>query len=175
MLKISKLADYAVVVLAAMAEGGRLTAAGLSASTRLPEPTVAKVLKLLAKAGIVSSTRGASGGYALERPVSQVSVAEIIGAVDGPVSLTACVTGTEGACGYAGSCSVRGRWDGVNIAIRTALENVSLQDMTSLSCHPERSVSAAEGPLQAGRSKISPLQSAARSSGRDDNYRGKRA
>lgn len=130
MLKISKLADYAVVVLVSMNDGARVTAAGLSASTRLPEPTVAKVLKLLAKGKLVSATRGASGGYVLARPLSRVAVADVIAAVDGPVSLTACVSGGKGDCGLAGSCSVHGRWDGVNIAIRTALESVSLADMT---------------------------------------------
>lgn len=134
MLKISKLADYAVVVLTAMADAqgdARLTATGISTATRLPEPTVAKVLKLLAKAGVVSATRGATGGYILERPLSRIAVADVIAAVDGPVSLTACVSGGEGGCSYEGSCSVRGRWDGVNIAIRSALESVSLADMIS--------------------------------------------
>lgn len=130
MLKISKLADYAVVVLTAMVNGERTTAAALSAATRLPEPTVAKVLKLLAKGKVVSATRGVTGGYVLERPLKKIAVADVIAAVDGPVSLTACVTGGTGDCGFAGSCSVHGRWDGVNIAIRTALESVSLADMT---------------------------------------------
>jgi FeS assembly SUF system regulator len=169
MLRISKLADYAVVVLAAMvgAQGDeRLTAAGLSALTRLPEPTVAKVLKLLAKGGLVSSTRGASGGYVLERAAAKISVAEIIAAVDGPVSLTACVSGAEGCCDYAGSCLVRGRWDGVNVAIRTALENVTLQDMTSLFCHPDRT----QG--EEGSGQILRLRTL--SSAQDDNHKGKR-
>lgn len=129
MLKISKLADYAVVVLAAMENGERATAAGLSAATRLPEPTVAKVLKLLAKGKVVSATRGASGGYVLERSLKRIAVSDVIAAVDGPVSLTACVSGGKDDCGLAKSCSVHGRWDGVNIAIRTALESVSLADM----------------------------------------------
>lgn len=132
MLKISKLADYAVVVLVEMArqpEGQRATAAGLAASTKLPEPTVAKVLKLLGKAGIVTSTRGASGGYALSRDLTGISVAAIIEAVDGPVSLTSCVDGGKGDCFYQGSCGVRGRWDGVNTAIHSALQSVTLSDM----------------------------------------------
>lgn len=130
MLKISKLADYAVVILTVMDEVERATAIGLSGVTHLPEPTVAKVLKLLAKGKVVSATRGAQGGYILARPLSRISVADVIAAVDGPVSLTACVSGNTACCDYAGSCRVRGRWDGVNIAIRTALESVSLADMT---------------------------------------------
>lgn len=135
MLKISKLADYAVVILVDMAgrkTPERLSASELSAATNLPEPTVAKVLKLLARKGIVSSSRGAFGGYALTRSLTSVSVAEVIEAVDGPVSLTACVVGGSG-CGYEGSCAVRGRWDGVNIAMRAALEGVNLADMARAS------------------------------------------
>ncbi|MCD8497714.1 MAG: SUF system Fe-S cluster assembly regulator [Alphaproteobacteria bacterium] len=130
MLKISKLADYAVVVLSSMDEVERATAVGLSTATRLPEPTVAKVLKLLAKGKVVTATRGAQGGYVLARSLSRIAVADVIAAVDGPVSLTACVSGGKDDCGLAKSCSVHGRWDGVNIAIRTALESVSLADMT---------------------------------------------
>lgn len=132
MLKISKLADYAVVTLVEMARqpvGLRATAASLSASTKLPEPTVAKVLKLLAKAGVVTSTRGSLGGYGLSRDLAGISVADIIEAVDGPVSLTSCVDGRKGDCFYQGSCSVRGRWDGVNTAIHSALQSVTLSDM----------------------------------------------
>lgn len=132
MLKISKLADYAVVTLVEMArqpDGQRATAAGLAASTKLPEPTVAKVLKLLGKAGIVTSTRGSLGGYGLSRDLASISVAEIIEAVDGPVSLTSCVDGRKDECFYQGSCGVRGRWDGVNTAMRSALQSVTLSDM----------------------------------------------
>ena len=131
MIKVSKLADYAVVVLATLArsENGLMTAPAISAQSGLPEPTVAKVLKLLAKEDILQSARGASGGYKLLAPPGEISIAKIVSAVDGPISLTACVAGSSETCGYEGRCAVKGRWNGVNHAIRQALENVTLADM----------------------------------------------
>ncbi len=131
MIKVSKLADYAVVVLAALAQGeaSQMTAGGVSAKTGLPEPTVAKVLKLMAKDEIVQSSRGVNGGYSLASAPESISVARIINAVDGPISLTACVDGSPEVCGFASRCAVKGRWNGVNLAIRDALEGVTLADM----------------------------------------------
>jgi FeS assembly SUF system regulator len=126
MIKISKLADYAVVVLAGMS--GRDTAASaadLSALTHVPAPTVAKVLKALAKAGIVSSTRGALGGYRLVKPADQISVLNIVAALDGPVRVTDCTQSKLG-CSSSGVCGMHGRWGAVNRALSSALSNVSL-------------------------------------------------
>lgn len=130
MIKVSKLADYAVVVLASLAscENTLMNAGMISESTKLPEPTVAKVLKILARAGILQSVRGASGGYKLAQPSENVPISRIIAAVDGPIALTSCVDGAAG-CGFESQCSVRGRWNGVNMAIKIALENVTLADM----------------------------------------------
>jgi FeS assembly SUF system regulator len=131
MIKVSRLADYAVVILATLSASQEewVTASAVSGKTRLPEPTVAKVLKLLAKADLASSLRGASGGYKAARNSKDINIADIVKAVDGPISLTACVEGSAEPCGYACSCPVKGRWDKVNMAIRTALEEVSLADM----------------------------------------------
>ena len=132
MIKISRLADYAVVILATMSKtpAELMTAAALSARTSLPEPTVAKVLKLLSKDGLLASVRGASGGYKLSRTADELSVASIVMAVDGPIALTACVEGhNSGECGYQKCCPVKGRWDHVNSAILSALTNVTLADM----------------------------------------------
>ena len=92
MIKVSKLADYAVVVLAMLAQSdtAQMNASGVSAKTGLPEPTVAKVLKLLAKEEIVRSIRGVNGGYKLSMSPDSVNVAQIIKAIDGPIMLTAC-------------------------------------------------------------------------------------
>lgn len=132
MIRISKLADYAVVLLAALSrEEGRTANAGiLAAETRLPEPTVAKVLKALAREDIVQSLRGANGGYKMARSPSAVSVEDILLAVDGPVSLTACIEGSHENCDFRCHCLMRGRWDSVNEAVRSALEGISLADMT---------------------------------------------
>lgn len=131
MIKISRMADYAVVVLANMAgsETAHVNAGGLACGTGLPEPTVAKVLKLLSKAGVVKSIRGAGGGYTLARAAVEVTVADIVIAIDGPISLTACVEGSATSCDYAVCCPVSGRWDQVNESVRLALEEVTLADM----------------------------------------------
>lgn len=131
MIKLSKLTDYAVVVLGRMAEeGGELqTASGLAVKTALPEPTVAKVLKLLAKGNLIASTRGVNGGYKLSQSPAEISMASVILAMEGPVMLTACVEGGEGCCSHSTSCSMKGKWNPVNTAMRQALENVSLAQM----------------------------------------------
>ena len=131
MIRISKIADYAVVILATMAEEPEalMTTSALAQKTRLSEPTVSKVLKILTRGDIISSARGINGGYALKRDVKDITLEEIIRVVDGPVQITACVDGAEPDCSLAGSCGVRGRWDHVNAAIRGALETVTLNDM----------------------------------------------
>jgi FeS assembly SUF system regulator len=139
MLRLSKLADYAVVVLTRLADAERScgtamqTSPGISAATGVPEPTVAKVLKALAAAGLVASHRGARGGYRLVTPLSAVSVADVIAAIDGPIALTACVEGGQGGCEVESLCVVRGRWDLVNRAIYQALSTISLADMRDAS------------------------------------------
>jgi len=131
MIKLSKLTDYAVVVLAEMAQasGTLSTASSLAVKTTLPEPTVAKVLKLLAKGGVILSTRGVNGGYKLSRPPEEISIAMVVDALEGPVALTACVDGSEECCAHSGACPVKGKWNPVNIAMKSALENVSLAQM----------------------------------------------
>ena len=130
MLRLSKLADYAVVVLVRLSQGAPCqTSPGIAAATGVPEPTVAKVLKALAAAGLVTSQRGARGGYRLAQPLSEVSVAAVVTAMDGPIALTACVEGSVTGCEAEHLCPVRGRWDPVNIAVREALSAITLADM----------------------------------------------
>ncbi len=136
MLRLSKLTDYAVVVLARLARDGDAAPSGpvqnalsLAADTGIAEPTVAKVLKLLAQAGLVEGVRGPRGGYRLTRPVASVPLSDIIVAIDGPIALTACVDGGMGACEAEGICPVRGRWDPVNNAIRRALSGITLAEL----------------------------------------------
>jgi FeS assembly SUF system regulator len=134
MLRLSKLTDYAVVVLVRLApKRGDLpavqTSPGLAAGTGIPEPTVAKVLKALAASGLVVSQRGAHGGYRLGRPLAAIPIADVIAAVDGPIALTACVDGAVSGCEAQGTCPIAGRWDPVNDAIREALSSITLADM----------------------------------------------
>lgn len=123
--------DYAVIVLADMAgrQGQLVSAATLAESTKLPEPTVSKILKLLAKRDIVTSTRGMNGGYSLKQRPEEISMAVVITATDGPIALTACVDQSSECCDRAQSCSMKGQWNPVNMAMQSALENVSLKQM----------------------------------------------
>jgi FeS assembly SUF system regulator len=130
MLRLSKLTDYAVVVLVRLAGAPAMqTSPGIAAATGIPEPTVAKVLKTLTIGGLVTSQRGARGGYRLHRPLDEIPVADVIAAVDGPIALTACVDGATTDCECHSLCAMRGRWDPVNDAIRHALNSITLADM----------------------------------------------
>jgi len=131
MIRLSKLTDYAIVVLSEMARqvGTVHTVAHLADRTGVPAPTVAKLMKAMTPAGLTTSQRGAAGGYALSRPADAISIAEIITALDGPIALTACVDGADSQCGVEQLCPMRGGWEKVNRAIRGALEEVSLADM----------------------------------------------
>jgi len=129
MLRLSKLADYAVVVLVRLAGGEAVqTSPGIAASTGLPEPTVAKVLKALAAGGLVVSQRGARGGYRLARSLPTINVADVVAAIDGPVHLTACVDGSKASC-EADRCCCRGGWNKVNEVVMGALATISLADI----------------------------------------------
>ena len=130
MFRLSKLTDYAVVVLVRLAAAdGVQTSPGVAQATGVPEPTVGKVLKALAASGLVASQRGARGGYRLMRPLSAIPVSDVIAAIDGPIAMTACVEGSGTACEASCTCPVRGRWDAVNDAVREALAGISLADM----------------------------------------------
>ncbi len=130
MLRLSKLTDYAVVVLVRLSGmEGVQTSPGIAAATGIPEPTVAKVLKTLAAGDLVSSQRGARGGYRLNRSLSAIPIADVIACVDGPIALTACVEASTTECESQGLCPMRGRWDPVNDAIQSALSRITLADM----------------------------------------------
>lgn len=124
----------------------------LAAATGVPEPTVRKVLKTLVRAGIVCSVRGTHGGYALARPAGEISVAEVVIAVEGPIAVTECASeATAGACDLEGRCSVQGPWQRISAAIRDALVNLSLAEMatpvTPAHVSSGASAGAADGPI----------------------------
>ena len=127
MLRISKLTDYATVILAALSAQPEAlhSASGLAVRTGIAAPTVSKLLKELQRAGIVRSARGARGGYQLARSAQEISAAEIIDAVEGPVALTECAS-DHGHCGIEASCSVGHSWQQVSLAIRRSLQEVRL-------------------------------------------------
>jgi FeS assembly SUF system regulator len=133
MLRLSRMTDYAVVVITQLARtpGAVVTANELAEQVGLPVPTTAKVLKQLARHKLVSSQRGVAGGYAASRGLADITLTEVITAIDGPVALTACVDGVVGQCAVEEQCPVRGRWDRVNLAIKAALDEISLADMAA--------------------------------------------
>jgi FeS assembly SUF system regulator len=134
MLRISKLTDYATVILARLAAEPerRFTAAQLAAETHLAGPTVSKLLKQLHRQSLVVSTRGSAGGYLLARPASDITAAQILDALDGPVALTECA-GSASHCGIERTCRVGHSWQRVNIAIRRSLQEISLLELAGLS------------------------------------------
>lgn len=131
MLRITRQTDYGIILMTRLAEepGGVRTAAELAAATRLPLPMVSKVLKGLARRGLLSSQRGAAGGYSLARAPEAISVAELIAAIEGPIALTDCIAHGPGRCGQSGCCPTQGHWHLINAAIRRALEGVTLAQM----------------------------------------------
>jgi len=130
MLKISKMADYAVVILSALAsERQSRTAGQIATETSLPEPTASKILKILVRENLVSSTRGISGGYKLAKPMDVVTMKDIITAIDGPINITSCVDEKNEGCNILENCSVRGRWTSINGAIQDLLHEITLEDM----------------------------------------------
>ena len=131
MFRLNRLTDYAVVVMTQMAHDRQevRTAPQIAQLIGIPQPTVAKLLSALARGGLVVSQRGATGGYTLSRPAAEIPVAAIIQALEGPIALTACVQGSDEHCEVASICPMQGNWNKVNLAIRTALEQVTLADM----------------------------------------------
>ncbi len=130
MIRMSRLTDYGIVLLAHMAQAGPAvhTAHELAEASRVPLPTVSKILKELSKGGLVVSHRGRRGGYSLARPPDEISVAQIIGALEGPIGLTEC-SEREGACSLEAICPARSHWGPISRAIESALSGVRLSSM----------------------------------------------
>ncbi|QNA84516.1 SUF system Fe-S cluster assembly regulator [Sphingomonas sp. So64.6b] len=134
-MRLSSLADYAVVMMSATARhcGGaaRLNATLLAEETGVPLPTVQKLVSRLSSAGLIESTRGTGGGFRLARPAAAISLADIIEAVEGPIAMTACVEAGRHDCGHEDNCRVKPHWNTVNGAVRGALAGVSLATLSS--------------------------------------------
>jgi FeS assembly SUF system regulator len=130
MLRVSKLTDYATVVMTCLAAAGDgvVSAQALAERARLEVPTVSKLLKQLAQAGLVASSRGINGGYRLSRAPERISIADIVTAMEGPIGMTEC-SAHAGLCGHEPHCGVRVNWQRINHAIAGALSSVSLVDM----------------------------------------------
>lgn len=130
MIKISKLADYAILVMSSIAAhpNDLLSAKDIALDTRLTETTVSKLLKILTRHQLLLSQRGVNGGYGLTRPTAQITLAEIIEAVDGKIAMTECDK-THGCCAVETHCTVSSNWQKISSAIRNVLVGISLSDM----------------------------------------------
>ena len=131
MFRLSRLTDYAVALLTRMAGDTRMiwAAPDLAEQSGLPLPTVSKILKQLAKKGILIAQRGAAGGYRLSQPASTMTIAAIVEAMDGPIAITDCADGNDHNCRVESLCPMSGNWNKVNQVIRDALNSLSLAEM----------------------------------------------
>ena len=130
MLRVTKLTDYATVVLTVLATrpGDVLSATELADLARLEAPTVSKLLKPLAQAGLVCSQRGVRGGYRLSRAATEISLIEIVEAMEGPLAMTEC-SQSESHCGIAHQCGARANWRLINDVVADALRGFTLAQM----------------------------------------------
>ncbi len=131
MIRLSRLSDYGIVLMTQLAArpGVLTTAPELALTSGLPVPTVSKVLKAIAQDGLLESQRGTKGGYALRRPAGEISVADIIRALEGPIALTECTEAEGGNCEIEPSCPTRTNWVRINDAVVGALDGISLSEM----------------------------------------------
>ena len=137
MLRLSKLTDYGTVIMAYMArqEERVLAAPELAVAIGVATPTASKILKLLARGGLLRSVRGATEGYMLSRPASEISIAQVIDAMEGPIGVTECSV-ISGLCAQEGSCSIRANWQRINRVIRDALDQMTLAELAQPAVRP---------------------------------------
>jgi len=131
-LRLTKESDYGIVLLIRMAEDGTgvsHSARGLAEEVHLPVPMVSKILKALAREGLLESTRGAHGGYRLVVDPANTSVADIVTAIEGPIAVTQCQQSSGESCSIEWTCSARRKWNRINTAVHRALDAISLAEM----------------------------------------------
>jgi FeS assembly SUF system regulator len=131
MFKLNRMTDYAIVVLGVLAhrQGKILATAQLAELTGLNQPTVAKVAKTLMAADLLETQRGVHGGYRLAQPAAATSLVQIVEAMEGPIAVNDCVDGAQAPCAVSSCCFVSRNWNRVNLAVRNALSDVSLEDL----------------------------------------------
>jgi FeS assembly SUF system regulator len=131
MIRIGRLTDYGIVLMTYVAAhpGHTHSAHELAMGTGLPLPTVSKLLRLLVRAGLLRSHRGVKGGYDLARPATEISVAGIVHALEGPIGLTQCGVDDGRDCEYESACLARTPWQKINRAVRKTLDGIMLSEM----------------------------------------------
>jgi FeS assembly SUF system regulator len=132
MIRLGKLTDYGLVLMTHMArqqDRALYTARDLAAENSLPLPTVSKLLKQMLQAKLLVSHRGIKGGYSLAKPAREITVAEIIAALEGPIALTECSTDVIGLCDFEAHCPIRSNQQIISKAVSGALERLMLSDL----------------------------------------------
>jgi FeS assembly SUF system regulator len=141
MFRISRITDYGIVILSHLAtqmDDLAHNSRELSDQTQLPSPVVSKILKSLTRAGLLDSIRGSKGGYRLARPPAQITVVQMITALEGPVAMTECLI-HPGTCSQEDSCGLQGPWRRINGAVQDALEKITLADLAESNANPHGS------------------------------------
>ncbi|MDQ6959268.1 MAG: SUF system Fe-S cluster assembly regulator [Mariprofundaceae bacterium] len=130
MFRITRLTDYGVLLMTQLAKDTAEVhnAAALADQVRVPLPTVSKILQILLHENLLESIRGAGGGYRLARRATDISIRDIIVALEGPIALTEC-NREAGNCEQESHCTTRDNWHMINQAVRHALGGISLDDM----------------------------------------------
>ena len=133
MIRISRLTDYGIVLMSHMAAHAERVhnATEVASEAHLPLPTVSKLLRLLAKEGLLESHRGVKGGYGLAQRPEDVTLGSIIKALEGPIAITTCTNDSPGDCEHESLCPVRSHWHLINLAVRQALDSITLADMAA--------------------------------------------
>ena len=137
MIRLTKLADYGIVLLAHVArdyENRWFNPKNLADETDIPAPMVTKILKALVRGDLLISHRGVKGGYSLARPTEDITVADVIRALEGPIALTECVEVSDSDCSIELVCPVRSNWQRINDAVTHALEQIKISEMAPPSC-----------------------------------------
>ena len=132
MIRMTRLTDYGIMLLTLFARDEKhpmKSARDLSEQAKLPLPTVSKILKLLAKHGLLEAHRGVRGGFTLSRKPDRITMAEVIGALEGPIGMTDCCA-PPSDCGIENSCIVKSNWMKINKVVKEALGRITLAEMT---------------------------------------------
>lgn len=135
MIRLTKLTDYGFVMLTLFAKGDGTSAHNapeVASEANVPLPTASKILKMLARGGLLIAHRGVKGGYRLSRPPRDISVADVIHALEGPIAITECSDReNESDCGLRGGCPVSSNWQRINQVVFDALRRISLAELCS--------------------------------------------
>lgn len=133
MIKVNRLTDYATLIICEMAinRGEIISAKILSNKTKISETTVIKLLKMLLKRDIIKSHRGTSGGYKLIKDLNEISILDVVKAIEGEIVLTLCGKENESNqnnCEYSNGCKVKNGWNKINSLFMLALQSFTIKD-----------------------------------------------